>query len=575
MAQAVKVDRMTLAKRGYRAAQQKNDADRIKGLTHHQETKVQKTTETPVPTCQPVTIPAVPQGRAKLKVAAYCRVSTLMDSQESSIEAQRLHYEKTIRENEEWEYAGLYLEAGVSGTKAETRPELMRLMEDCRNGKVDLVLTKSISRFARNTSDCLEMVRTLTGLGVNIVFEKELIDTRAMDSEFILSILACFAEDESHSISGNMKWGIRKRFENGSFRQSIAPYGYAWKDNELVVVPEQAEVVREIFELALSGHGAIRIAKELNARKIPSPAGKLWTQRGINTLIANPVYVGDQLYQKTYMDEQFRQRQNRGELDRYYNPDHHEPIVSREAFDRAQGAMQQRAKEVGYSGGEEGRGTNRYCFSGILVCKACGNIMHRQKRKNGTACWVCGRHVNHPDSCRMKPQSDDDLKAAFVNCLNKLAWAQNTRGSSNRVLDVYEGLVGKSEAEKNKERLEEIEVLLEQNRHEMKKLQAVIMRERFLPCHRETMTALTSEEQKLLSEKNRLLVNGTPNGTLQQLKAFIGGWKMTGSLEDFPEEEFTRFVERCTVNAGKMVTFHFRCGLALTESLYRSTLEED
>ena len=277
MAQAVKVDRMTLAKRGYRAAQQKNDADRIKGLTHHQEAKVQKTTETPVLTGQPVTIAAVPQERAKLKVAAYCRVSTLMDSQESSSEAQRLHYEKTIRENEEWEYAGLYLEAGVSGTKAETRPELMRLMEDCRNGKVDLVLTKSISRFARNTSDCLEMVRTLTGLGVNIVFEKELIDTRSMDSEFMLSILACLAEDESHSISGNMKWGIRKRFENGSFRQSIAPYGYAWKDDELAVVPEQADVVREIFELALSGLGAIRIAKELNARKIPSPAGKLWT----------------------------------------------------------------------------------------------------------------------------------------------------------------------------------------------------------------------------------------------------------------------------------------------------------
>ena len=173
----------------------------------------------------PVVIQATLVEKEKLKVAAYCRVSTMMDSQQSSIESQRKHYEDKIMENDEWELAGIYLEEGVSGTKAEARPQLQRLIADCKAGKVDLILTKSISRFARNTADCIEMVRTLTGICVDIHFEKEEIHTGTMESEFMLSILACFAEDESHSISGNVKWAVRKRFENGTFRQSIPPYG--------------------------------------------------------------------------------------------------------------------------------------------------------------------------------------------------------------------------------------------------------------------------------------------------------------------------------------------------------------
>lgn len=150
----------------------------------------------------------------RLRVAAYCRVSTLMDNQETSIESQQTHYDSLIRSHPEWDLTGIYLEAGVSGTKAENRPELQRLLEDCRQGKVDLILTKSISRFARNTTDCIQMVRTLTGLGVDILFEKENIHTGTMGSEFLLTMLACLAADESKSISENMKWGIRKRFSD-------------------------------------------------------------------------------------------------------------------------------------------------------------------------------------------------------------------------------------------------------------------------------------------------------------------------------------------------------------------------
>ena len=510
-------------------------------------------------------------SQKKPRVCCYCRVSTLLDSQETSIEGQREHYESLIKGNPEWEFAGIYLEAGVSGTKAEIRPELQRLIADCKAGKIDLILTKSISRFARNTSDCLEMVRLLTSLGVAIHFEKEQIHTDDMHSEFMLSILACLAEDESHSISGNMKWSIRKRFENGTYQQPVAPYGYEWEEGKLVIVAEEAEVVREIFAMSLRGLGCRNIARELNNKKIPTARGRKWSQVTIMEMMKNPVYIGDALYQKSYMDETFRQRKNKGELDQFYDQDHHEAIISREDFEKAQAVMGQRAKEVGYNGEEQKRSSNRYCFTGILFCKACGSVMHRQPRGKNSVTWVCHKHAMHPDLCRMKPQSDDDLKRAFINCLNKMAWSQ-ARGEG--VLDVYETMLGKTEAEKNAERLVEIEKELEENRNETNKLNAIVMRERYLPEHREKKLFLTKQAQDLMAEKNRILIAGAPSGTLQQLKTFIGGWKITDDPAAFPEETFTEFVERCIVLPGKMVTFEFRCGLKLTESLYQSILED-
>ena len=530
---------------------------------------------TPSVITTPVTIPAALVSLTRLKVAAYCRVSTLHDSQETSIKAQRLHFEQEIKSNPEWEFAGVYLEAGVSGTKTEIRPELQRLIADCKEGRINLILTKSISRFSRNTSDCLEMVRTLTALGVHIRFEKENIDTGTMESEFMLSILACLAENESHSISGNMKWSIRKRFEAGTYKMSLPPYGYKREGDELIVIPKQAEIVRRIFSRVLSGSGAVNIAKELNKEDVPSPAGKAWTTTTIHKLVSNPVYKGDLLYQKTYKDERFRQRPNKGEMDQFYDAGHHEAIITPDDFAKAQAAVAQRAKEVGYSGRTEPRSANRYCFSSILTCKACGAVMHRQGWNGKGNTWVCHKHATNPDLCAMMPQSEVDLKRAFINCLNKLAWSQRSEALCNRLLDVYESMLEKTETEKNVERLLEIERLLAENGHETQKLNAIIMRDRFLPEHRERKIVLSSQAKELVAEQNRILISGAPRGTLQQLKSFIAQWKVTNDLKDFPDDSFKTFVDSCTVNSGKMVRFHFRCGLKLTESLYRCDLEEE
>lgn len=204
--------------------------------------------------------------KPKTRVVAYCRVSTGSDEQLVSLQAQKAHYESYIKANPEWEYAGLYYDEGISGTKKENRSDLLRMLSDCETGRIDLIITKSISRFARNTTDCLEMVRKLIDLGVHIYFEKENINTSSMESELMLSILSGLAESESISISENTKWAIQRRFQNGTFKISYPPYGYQNIDGQMIINPKQAEIVKYIFAEVLSGKGTQKVANDLNQK---------------------------------------------------------------------------------------------------------------------------------------------------------------------------------------------------------------------------------------------------------------------------------------------------------------------
>ena len=358
------------------------------------------------------TIPALRREEKRLRVCSYCRVSTLRETQTSSIDSQSKHYEDHIKSNPEWEYAGTYIETGVTGTKAEIRPELQRLLQDCRDHKIDLILTKSISRFARNTTDCLELVRYLTSLGINIWFEKENIHTDSMDSDFLLSIFACLAEEESHSISGNVKWSIRKKFQNGSYKQALAPYGYEWRDKTLVVEKKEAEVVKTIYRMALSGSGYFAIATHLNTEKIPGPTGKAWSQNEVKMILSNPAYTGDILLQKTFVDETFQQKKNQGEMDQYLVDEHHDAIISKEDFESVRELLI--TKKEKYSISEDlfaGVEKKPYCFTGILICADCGSPMYRVENKD-SICWVCKKHLDNAAKCPMKPQADTDLRSA-------------------------------------------------------------------------------------------------------------------------------------------------------------------
>ena len=512
------------------------------------------------------TIPAVKREDKRLRVCSYCRVSTLRETQTSSIDSQSKHYEDHIKSNPEWEYAGTYIETGVTGTKAEIRPELQRLLQDCRDHKIDLILTKSISRFARNTTDCLELVRYLTSLGINIWFEKENIHTDSMDSDFLLSIFACLAEEESHSISGNVKWSIRKKFQNGSYKQALAPYGYEWKNGLMVVEKTEAEIVKTIYRMALSGSGYFAIATHLNTEEIPGPTGKAWSQNEVKMILSNPAYTGDILLQKTFVDETFQQKKNQGEMDQYLVDEHHDAIISKEDFESVRELLI--TKKEKYSISEDlfaGVEKKPYCFTGILICADCGSPMYRVENKD-SICWVCKKHLDSAAKCPMKPQADTDLRSAFINCLNKLSWSG--------IVEKYQALLGKTEAERHAERLVEIEELLKVNQHEKKKLTAMIMREKFRPKHRERHAFLEKEAKELLKEKNRILIGGDAMSPLQTLKEFMSGWKVTDDIGRFPEEKFQTLVKRCVVNTGESVTFEMNCGLKFTESL-RTTTDSD
>ena len=227
------------------------------------------------------------KANKKLKVAAYARVSTNRDDQLISLDVQKNHYEKYIKARPNWEYAGLYFDEGISGTHMEKRNGLLKLLEDCERGKIDYVIVKSISRFSRNTIDSIETVRKLCEKGIYIFFEKENINTGKMDSELLLSIFSSLAEGESRSISENNKWGIQKRYQNGTFKIGYPPYGYHNIDGQMVIDENQAEIVKLIFSEVLVGKSPGLIAKELNEKKIPSKRGKKWSSGVIHGMVRN------------------------------------------------------------------------------------------------------------------------------------------------------------------------------------------------------------------------------------------------------------------------------------------------
>lgn len=335
--------------------------------------------------------PTAPVVKQKKRVAAYARVSMDTERLQHSLSAQVSYYNDKIQKNPEWLFAGVYADNGISGTGTAKREEFNRLLADCEAGKIDLVLTKSISRFARNTVDLLETVRHLKEIGVEVWFERENIRSFDGDGELLLSILASFAQEESRSISENCKWGIRKRFEKGIPNGHFRIYGYRWEGDELLIVPEEAAVVRRIFQNFLDGKSRLKTEREFAAEGITTRDGCRWVDSNIKKVLTNCTYTGDLLLQKEYISDPIhkKRRQNRGELPQYFVPEHHEAIIDRETFRYVQEEMERR-KELGALANKS---LNTCCFTGRMKCPHCGcSYMHNRRTKNGSyqEYWTCG-----------------------------------------------------------------------------------------------------------------------------------------------------------------------------------------
>ncbi len=501
----------------------------------------------------------------KLRVAAYCRVSTTSGEQLISLEAQKAHYENTIKANPEWQFAGIYFDEGISGTKKEKRDGLISMITDCENGKVDFIITKSISRFARNTTDCLELVRKLIDLGIYILFEKENINTKSMESELMLSILSSLAENESVSISENEKWSIKKRFQNGTYKISYPPYGYANVDGKMVVVPEQAEIVKEIFAEILAGKGTYTIATALNERGILTKKGGRWYAETVCRLIRNEKHTGDALFQKTYTDSSFNRHINYGEHDRYLVQGHHEAIISHEDFENAHAVLEQHGKEKGVKK-QSTKYQNRYAFSGKIKCAECGSSFKRRIRyqtKGTYIVWCCSNHIKNIKACSMEYIADEAVKKAFVTMMNKLVFGHQV--ILKPLLKSLQGMHGKDKSSE----IQEIESRIEKNTEQHQILTSLMASKYLEPVlFNKENNRMTTEMEMLRKEKESLLRSvGGDRTKAEELQKLIKLTAKGEMLKQFDDEVFLTYVEKITVLSGTDIVFELKCGLKLKERL--------
>lgn len=368
----------------------------------------------------------------QLRVAAYCRVSTEKEEQQNSYQMQISYYTDKINFNKEWSFAGIFADEGITGTQTRKRPEFMKMIRQCEKGKIDLVITKSISRFARNTVDCLQYVRRLKDKNIAVVFEKENINTLTMQSEFMIALYGSFAQAESESISKNVLWGKQKAYAAGKVAfQYKNLLGYRkGEDGNPEIVPKEAETVRMIYELFLDGMSYKDIADRMvQLGRKTAHGSTVWHRECIGRILRNEKYAGDALLQKTFISDCISKKviKNKGERPMYLVSDHHEAIISRDTYNRVQQEIARRVSKRKISDKaitEQGKYSGKYALSEILVCGSCGSPYRRvvwTSRGKRQIVWRCIKRLEHGKKyCSDSPtMHEDKLHRAIIRAVNQ------------------------------------------------------------------------------------------------------------------------------------------------------------
>lgn len=401
---------------------------------------------------------------AKEKVTYYARVSTENDEQEDSYERQREHFEKKIMANPKWEYVPGYADWGVTGTKAEARKNFMRMIEDCRAGKINRILVKSISRFARNTVDTLMYIRELREMGISVFFETQNIDTMSASGDVLITILAAMAEQESRTMSTNIKWAYQKRFKDGQVLINPATLGYKKDGDEYEIVEEEAEIIRMVFRNYLAGDSVRQIADALNAEGYMTRKGNGFKPNSILNILANEKYTGNAILGKTFKPDVLSKHRvkNEGQAPSYYVENSHPAIISQELFDMVQ-AEKERRKNL-RSTAKTGRGkySRKYVLSGLLVCSNCGAKFRRNGRTVASGefipTWVCITHQKDHQACKMRPLKEKEIYAAYERAVKRLL------GETNDLMEIVKQATLEGMNIKKTEDIEEIRTALMQAR---------------------------------------------------------------------------------------------------------------
>lgn len=367
--------------------------------------------------------------KPKLRVAAYCRVSTDSDEQATSYEAQVEHYTEYIQKNPDWEFAGIYADDGISGTNTKRRDEFNRMIDDCKSGKIDMIITKSISRFARNTLDCLKYIRQLKDMNIPVLFEKESINTMDAKGEVLITIMASLAQQESQSLSQNVKLGLQYRYQQGKVQINHNRFlGYTKDtDGNLVVDPEQAEVVKRIYREYLEGFSMDKIATGLEADGILTGAGGTrWHTSTINKILRNEKYIGDALLQKTYTTDFLNKTRvkNNGLMPQYYVEGNHEAIIPKEIYMRVQEELVRRRVVKTSANGKKRSYSCNHCFSQIVICGECGELFRRIHWNNRGCKSIVWRCISRLEStgleCHARTVNETVLENVVLSAINEL-----------------------------------------------------------------------------------------------------------------------------------------------------------
>ncbi len=505
--------------------------------------------------------PAPKQEAVKLRVAAYCRVSSDSSDQLNSFVAQLNYYTSLIGSKETWTLVDLYADEGITGTSADMRPDFQRLLSDCRRGRVDKILVKSVSRFARNVRDCLKAVRELKSIGVGVCFEEQNIDTSNMSGELLTAVFAALAQRESENISSHMRWSYQRRMQSGEFITCKAPFGYRLKNGTLEINEAEAEIVRTIYDRYLAGESKDDIAAYVTTLGISTSDGnERWNHKSISYILRNERYAGDALLQKKYTTDTlpFKRRINRGEKEQYFVPESHPPIVDRETFEAVSELLNKRTFTVA----ERSSGP----LSCKISCGTCGSPFRRivcgQK-----VYWVCRQHHIGKNNCPTKRIPEEEIYAAFLRMYHKL----RLHGEP-----ILKELIANLQSIRERQMLWSVEIvelnqriadISDQDRMlaDMNKC-GLVDPDIFIAQSNEFARQLWAAKQ----EKARLL-SSADDDTIPKTRELLEALEsMSEYLPAFDSEIFADLVEQITAEGDGALRFRLKNGLELTESTERS-----
>lgn len=497
------------------------------------------------------------ETKQKTRVAAYCRVSTEFEEQESSYEVQVEHYTSYIQSNPEWELVEVYADDGISATNTAKRDSFNRMIQDARDGRIDLILTKSISRFSRNTVDCLKYTRELKGLNIAVFFEKENINTLDAKGEVLMTIMAALAQQESESLSANVRLGIQFRNQQGKVQVNHNRFlGYTkGEEGKLIIVPEEAAIVRRIYAEYMDGASFLQIRRSLEADGILNGAHNArWHESNIKQILTNEKYIGDALLQKTYTVNTLDKKRvaNNGHAPKYYVEGSHEPIIDRDVFLRVQAEITRRANIL--TDGKKRVYSSRYALSSMVICGHCGDIFRRIKWNNRgckSTVWRCVSRVLKKSSgidCPARTIHEEDLQEAVVTAIND-AWSRKDIVLPALKANIESVLGGGLD-----ERLTEVDAVLKEKQAEL--LEAGKDQNR-IDAIGDAIIALREERQEIMTAaaKNSELVE-----RLEDLTAFLN--EQTEAVAEYSETLVRRLIERITVWDEKL-TVEFKSGLEI------------